>query len=395
MKENLGKIFGRRMVMRKALMIASMASMLDNFNSRNIEILHDMGYEITLAANFEEEDSNSKSKVNEFREKMKRKGYKILQIDFSRKLQNISGQIISYMQIKQLEKEHFDLIHCHSPICSALTRIAFRKLRKRGTKIIYTAHGFHFYKGAPIQNWLLFYPIEKICSRWTDYLIVINKEDYKLAKKKMKAKSVKYIPGVGVDIQQIANVSIDKRIKRKEFNIPEDIFLLFSVGELNKNKNHEIIIRAISKIGNANIHYAIAGKGSLYNYLVQLASNLNVNEQVHFLGFRQDIGELYKMADVCCFPSIREGLGLAAIEGMAAGLPIIASDNRGTREYVKNAVNGYLCKYNNCSQFIEAINRLYKNVSIISEMGNMGYKDVMTYDIKRVDAKMLNIYSNL
>lgn len=383
----------KRMIHKKVLITASMASMLENFNLDNIEILSNMGYEIVLAANFEDEDSNSRAKVNNFRKKMNQKGYEIIQIDFCRDIKNVKKQLQSYIQLKKLEKVHFDLIHCNSPICAAMTRLVFRNARKRGTSILYTAHGFHFYKGAPLKNWLFFFPVERICSKWTDVLLTINREDYTLAKRKMKAKCIEYIPGIGVDINKFANSAIDKSVKRSELNISSEAFLLLSVGELNKNKNHEIVIRAIAQLNNPNIHYAIAGIGSLQEYLMNLVSELHINEQVHFLGFREDVAELYKMADVCCFPSIREGLGLAAIEGMASGLPIIATENRGTREYIKHNVNGFFCSNSNCIDFAEAINQLYMNVHLRKQMGKNGYRIVSMFDKDIVDKKMMKIYS--
>src|SRR5699024_9702226 len=106
---------------------------------------------------------------------------------------------------KLANSESYDIVHTQSPIGGALCRLAFRKNRKRGTKIIYQAHGFHFYKGGPISNWIFFYPIEKVCSYFTDTLITINHEDYELAKKKFHAKEVVYVPGVGIDLCESIN----------------------------------------------------------------------------------------------------------------------------------------------------------------------------------------------
>lgn len=254
------------------------------------------------------------------------------------------GNIKAIKQIQYIVSNgHYDIVHCHTPIAAACTRIACRSARKHGTKVLYTAHGFHFYKGAPIKNWLIYYPVEWICAHWTDTLITINKEDYALAQKHMHAKQVEYVPGVGIDTKRFKNTVVDRKVKRAEISVPDDAFLLFSVGELNRNKNHETVIRSLAQLNQKTIHYAIAGKGDLRIYLEELATELGVAEQVHLLGFRTDIAELYKAADVCCFPSIREGLGLAALEGMASGLPLIATDNRGVRDYAEDRVNAILC----------------------------------------------------
>lgn len=159
------------------------------------------------------------------------------------------GTFRAIREIREVVKENdYDIVHCHTPIASICTRLACRKLRKNGLRVMYTAHGFHFYKGAPLLNWLLYYPAEKLCARFTDVLITINREDYELAKRKMKAKQVEYVPGVGIDVERFKNTVINKAEKRKELSIPEDAFLLVSVGELNKNKNHEVVIRALVQI---------------------------------------------------------------------------------------------------------------------------------------------------
>ncbi|MTL19379.1 glycosyltransferase, partial [Turicibacter sanguinis] len=163
------------------------------------------------------------------------------------------NNISSYRQLtKIINKNQYEIIHCHTPIAAMLTRFAAIKARKKGTRVIYTAHGFHFFKGAPIINWLIYFPVEFICSFFTDILITINQEDYRLAKKVMKAKQVQYIAGVGVDIKKFKNTNVDRDKKRKEIGVPEDAIMLLSVGELNKNKNHEVIIEALKNINNLN-----------------------------------------------------------------------------------------------------------------------------------------------
>lgn len=272
------------------------------------------------------------------------------------------GNIDAIGQIKKLVKENeYDIVHCHTPIAAACTRVACRKLRKTTKlRVIYTAHGFHFYKGAPIQNWVIFYPIEKICSYFTDVLITINHEDFELAKKRMKAKKIEYVPGVGIDVDKFKNTVVDRAEKRKEIGVPEDCFLLMSVGELNENKNHQVIIRAMAEIENDKIHYIIAGVGHLDKYLMGLAEELKIADRVHLLGYRTDAAELYKTADLFCFPSIREGLPVSVMEAMASGLPMIVSDNRGTRSLLCENSKSF-CDVFNVSMYKECIeNWLHK-----------------------------------
>lgn len=256
-------------------------------------------------------------------------GCKVHQIDCSRSPLNF-GNIKAVQQLSKLvESEKYDIVHCHTPIAAMCTRLACIRARKNGVKVFYTAHGFHFYDGAPLLNWLIYYPVEWVCSFFTDTLITINKEDYTRAQKHMHAKKVEYVPGVGIDVDKFKNTVIDKKAKREELGIPEDAFLLVSVGELNKNKNHEIVIKALAKLNNHNVHYAIAGVGELRDYLFILAKNLGIQERIHLLGYRTDIPEIYKSADVYIHPSFREGLPVSVMEAMASGLPCLVSKIRG------------------------------------------------------------------
>jgi len=292
-------------------------------------------------------------------------------------------------------KGEYDIVHCHTPIASICTRFACRKLRKTGLKVIYTAHGFHFYKGAPLKNWLLYYPVEKLCSRFTDLLITINHEDYDLAKRKMNAAHVAYVPGVGIDVDKFRNTVINRAEKRQELGVPADAFLLASVGELNANKNHEVIIRAMAQLQNDALHYVIAGIGPLEQHLTDLSRDLGLSDHVHLLGYRNDVPEIYKAADVCCFPSIREGLPVAVMEAMAVGLPIIAGNNRGTRDLLQHEKSGFLCKYNDLSAFSRSIEALFGNASLKNIMGKHAQNDVSKYSVSDANRYMQTIYQDL
>jgi glycosyltransferase involved in cell wall biosynthesis len=208
--------------------------------------------------------------------------------------------------------------------------------------VFYTAHGFHFHKGAPLKNWLIYYPLEKWLSKYTDALITINKEDYERAKHKFEARRVEYIPGVGLDIDKFKNVVVNKITKREEIGVNPDSFVVLSVGELNKNKNHEIVIRAIANLNNPNVHYVICGKGPLESYLNNLAIELGIGKNVHLLGFRRDIPEICKVSDIFAFPSLREGLPVSVMEAMAVGMPILGSEIRGNIDLIINDKGGYI-----------------------------------------------------
>lgn len=316
------------------------------------------------------------------------------QIDFSRSPLS-PDNIKAYGQLKKvIESGNYDIVHCHTPNASAITRLVCRRFRKKnGLKVFYTAHGFHFYKGAPKLNWLVFYPIEKFCSRFTDKLITINKEDYELAKNRFHAGQVHYVPGVGIDLSRFENIQVDRNAKRQEIGVPEDAFLLISVGELNENKNHQVIIKALAKLNDPNVHYAIAGVGDKKDYLLELAKELGVSEQVHLLGYRKDIPELNYSADVFCFPSHREGLGLAAIEAMACGLPLITSNVHGINDYSDDGVTGYKCAPTDVEGFAECIGKMLSDADKSrTKVGNHNKKLAKKYEIAQIVPLMRSIY---
>ena len=323
--------------MANALIITSVASMVQQFLLHNIFLLQKMGYEVQVACNFENGNTCSLERVEELKQTLTQCGVVFHQIDFERNVFQLSGNYRAYRQIADLiSKEEFALIHCHSPIGGVLGRLAARGVRKNGTRVFYTAHGFHFYKGAPKLNWMVYYPIERFCSRFTDKLITINKEDFELAKNKFKAKEVHYVPGVGIDLSRFENINVDKGAKRNEIGVPEDVLLLLSVGELNENKNHQIVIKALAKLNDSNMHYAIAGIGEKAAELTDLANALGVGDRVHLLGFRTDVAELYKTADLYIHPSFREGLPVAVMEAMASKTTVLASRIRGCKDIVSD-----------------------------------------------------------
>lgn len=346
--------------------------------------LIDEGHTVDIACN------ENEYKVDDGYQKM---GCRVYQIDCSRSPID-KGNLKAYKQLKKvIENGNYDIVHCHTPNASVITRLVCMKFRKmNGLKVFYTAHGFHFYKGAPLKNWIIYYTIEKFCSRFTDKLITINQEDFTLAKEKMRAKEVHYVPGVGVDLLKFENVQVDRAAKRREIGVPENAKLLLSVGELNENKNHQVIIKALAKLNDANVHYAIAGNGDKKEFLLTLAQELGVQEQVHLLGFRKDIPELNYCSDVFCLPSHREGLGLAAIEAMACGLPIITSNVHGINDYSKDGVTGYKCAPNDVNGFARAIGELTCNSSLTEKMGEHNKKYVKKYEVSVIIQRMREVY---
>lgn len=304
------------------------------------------------------------------------------------------NNIVAFKQLKKIiDSNQYDIIHCHTPVGGVLTRLASKQTRKKGTKVIYTAHGFHFFKGAHSINWLLFYPVEKYCAKYTDVLITINQEDYKRAQK-FKANKVVYVPGVGVDTKKFSSLDVDRNEKRKELGIVENQSVLLSVGELSKRKNHEVVIKALAKLNNLDIVYLICGQGELDRYLKAKANELNVN--VKFLGFRKDIAQIAMIADVFVFPSLQEGLPVALIEAMAAGLPVVCSKIRGNTDLIKEGKGGYLIRHDDVEGFAENIKKVLNgNTELCRKIKRYNIEEVKKYDKGIVEEKMWEIYTRL
>ena len=383
--------------MKKALCLASMASNLDNFNRDNVKILLSLGYEVTLASNFNSlDDTNSKEKIDHFVSEMKAMGVNIVQIDFSRKIFDIRGNIKSFKQVENLIKQGFDIIHCHAPICAAITRLCARKSQISGiSKVIYTAHGFHFYDGAPFLNWLIYYPVEKHLSKYTDVLITINKEDYKRAKDKFYSKQIVYIPGVGVDVSGFC-INSNNNIRNELGLSSSDIFAL-SVGELNKNKNHIVFIKAMIKLYNSgllpeNFFYVIVVKGTYDKELKELCRLGGLLDRVMFLGFRDDVKSFYSEADFFVFPSFREGLSKSLMEAMASGLPVICSEIRGNTDLIDNE-GGFFINPKSVDSVAESISKMI--ASDRTRYGEHNIQKIHSFDITNVNKIMKSIYTEL
>lgn len=378
--------------MKKALMLSSVASMIDQFNMENIKILKNLGYEVHVLANFSFGNTTSDERTKEFKEELENMGIKVYNVPIPRKITAIKEMISSYKKIKKVCSENnYDILHCHSPIGGVLARFAFKDFRKKGGKLIYTAHGFHFFKGAPIKNWIIFYPIEKFCSRYTDCLITINKEDYKRAKN-FKAKEVKYVPGIGIDTKKIKDIKKNRKILN-EFNIKDEVVLV-SVGELSNRKNHKVILKALEKV-KGNFKYIICGQGAKKEELIKLSKELNLQEKVEFLGYRQDVKEILKASDIFCFPSKQEGLPVALMEAMASGLPVICSDIRGNKDLIEDKKGGYLLKSYDMDEYSIKIQELIENKVLREEMGNFNLEKIKNFDRKKVNTIMEEIYNEL
>jgi len=368
---------------RKVLFVATVESHLLNFHIPFMKLLQGKGYEVHVATKLgnrrQEFDDISVIKHN---------------IDFTRS--PYSPKVFkSLQQMENLLKEiRFSLVHVHTPVAAFVTRLACQRTNTH--PVLYTAHGFHFYKGAPLKNWLLYYNMEKLAAHWTDGLITINEEDYEAAQKFKLRRNGKvfFVPGVGVDIvsleQRIA--SIDRSEKRKALALSVDTAVAITVGELNANKNHIQALKALSKLTKTNFRYLIVGNGESEQKLKKAVNELMLQDKVSFLGFRRDVPELLAASDVFILTSRREGLPKAVMEAMAVGLPIIATDVRGNRDLVKSGENGYLVPVDDVEQTATAIERIIDSGDLRRSMGEKSKELVKRYDLKNIIPQMEEIY---
>ncbi len=379
--------------MKKVLIVASVVSFIEWFNRENVEFLRtDRDCEVHIACNFDYMEDTDEEIAREYIARIQDEGVILHNIHFARSPFRYAN-LLAYRELKKLIREtRFDLVHTHTPAASILARIAARKARKQGTVVMYTCHGFHFHNAAPKKNWILYYPIERWMSRFTDYLVTINQEDYRRAKS-FHARNVRYIPGVGVNLDRIRAAKVDPAAYKQSIGLPADSIMLLSIGELIERKNHQIIIRALGKLKNDRIHYVICGKGPLKEELERLSDSLGV--RTHFLGFRRDIPELCNTADISAFPSRIEGLGVAGIEAMAAGVPLVASRVQGILDYVIDGKTGYTCEADDVEGFAAAIGRLAGSSELRESMRPACLKAVEPFEKDKALQAMWQIYKEI
>lgn len=393
------------MKQEKVLVAASVASMIDQFNMPNIRLLLDLGYEVHVACNFKKGNTCDDRRIKKLKNRLHALHVTLHQWDCPRGILPVWKCGRAYLQILELLKRHsFAWIHSQSPVGGALLRTAAHRL---GVRVVYTAHGFHFYKGAPYFHWLVYYPAEKLLSYWTDVLITVNEEDYVFAKKHLHVKNVYRIFGVGIDTQKFAHPSGEEQSadtkgsladghKRfcRYYHIPDYALVILSVGELNKGKNHRQAIQALSGILGDDVYYLICGQGKLGDRLKAQAKRLGIGAYIRMPGYQEQMPFLYQNADIFLFPSKREGMPAALMEAMAAGLACVASDIRGNRELI-DPCGGSLCSLKQTEALEKSVLDLLKNSQLRAACGAYNQKKIAAYDCNRVKRQMQKIYEGM
>lgn len=352
--------------MKKVLITANLDSFFIKFLIPYMNFFKEKGFEIHIAS---KEDGSDIPNVYDQK----------FNVNFARSF-NVKQNIESYRQVKKILKENtYDIIFCHTPFGAAITRLAAKDSRKKGTKVIYVAHGFHFFKGAPHINWLLFYSAEKFLSKYTDILLTMNQEDYECASKKFKKTKVCYIPGIGINADKFAfSLSEDEKLNlRRSLNLNEKDFVGIFPAEISDNKGQMWLIKCLKQTieQHPNIHILLPGKDLTNGKCQKLINELNLQNNIHLLGFRKDIPMLLKIVDFSLSSSKREGLPINILEAICNKLPVVALNCRGMSDLICHNTNGYLIPMKDETEFRLGIVNLYKN----------NLKNYKEYDEKIID----------
>lgn len=366
--------------MKKILYVTTISNTINAFLVPHINHLITQGYKVDCAA----------SKQRELSDELIKNGVEFFDIPFSRNPLDINN-IKAFRQLIKIQKENkYDIVHVHTPIAAMYGRLL--KLKFPNLKTIYTAHGFHFYKGAPKKNWMIYYPIEKIMSKFTDTIITMNEEDYNQALK-FNIKNTYKINGVGIDLSHYNPKLYNKDEVRKELGLRDDDFVIVMIAEVNKNKNHIQMIKAIEILKKKGIEVKVicAGKGPLLENIKEEIRQRNLDENIFMLGFRSDIPKLITACDIGMLLSYREGLPRNIMELMAYGKPVIGTNIRGIRDLIKGNLNGDLVNINDFKDTAIKIEKLYNNKELIENFSKGSTEESKKYNIDYVLSQLKDI----
>lgn len=311
-----------------------------------------------------------------------------------RSLTAISDNMTAIRNLSRIIKENnVEVIHCNTPVGGLVGRLCGKKYHVK--HVIYTAHGFHFYKGAPFINRTIFKWAEQIMAHWTDVIITMNQEDYEAAQRfKLRTGGRVYkVHGVGITLSEYEGIQVDRKEKRSELGLKDTDIICISAGDIVARKNYGVAIEAIAKAGNPNLHYLICGVGPEKESLEEKAKELGISDQVHFLGFRTDVKELLKISDIFLFTSLQEGLPRSLMEAMAVGLPAVVSKIRGNVDLIEDGKGGYLCNPYDVDGFVKSIKAVCADSSLRNDMAKENLKTIKDYDIRIVEKEISDIYS--
>ena len=367
--------------MKKILYITTVSRTINAFLIPHIQMLRKQGHVVDCACSIDKPID----------ECLIEDGVRIFDVPFSRNPLHPENAKAFKKLVKIQKENNYDIVHVHTPVAGVYGR--FLKLKFRSLKTIYTVHGFHFHKGAPFLNWLIYYPIEKIMSRFTDTMITMNSEDYERAKT-FKVKETYKVNGVGVDLDKYSLENFDRNVIREKLDLRDNDFVILMIAEVNKNKNHKQMIDAIEILKNKgieNIKVICAGDGVIFDEVSDYIKERNLQDNIRMLGFRTDVNELIVACDIGILMSYREGLPRNIMELMACGKPVIGTDIRGIRDLVEDNINGYLVSVGDSQSTADKIESMYRKEEVLKNMSYNANNIIQKYSVEHVVASIEKI----
>lgn len=370
----------------RILYVSTISATINAFLIPHIHLLLDMGHTVDMACNVKDPIDAT----------LLERGCRVFPMSFQRSPLKKSNYA-AYQSLKQLIIEgKYDCVHTHTPVASTVTRLACRNMQD--VKVIYTAHGFHFFEGAPRKNWLIYYPVEKWLSGYTDLLITMNSEDYGQAKKRFHAKAGRFVKGVGVNLDKYVVPSENEKQKlRQEYGFAPEDFILVYPAELSYRKHQDLLIEAMVGVAKniPNSKLLLVGDGPSEEDYRQLISERQLENHIALMGYRKDVAKLLMLSDVAVSSSRQEGLPVNVMEAMATGLPLVVSNCRGNRDLVKDGRNGYVITGDSPETYAEKIGQLYNDANVREKMKHANLTDIQHYSTESVLKEMEIIYKEL
>lgn len=365
------------------LILANEVRFINKFLHPSIETLLDLDFTILLVSNVPLTQKIDLDSINKIYHKT---GQVLFQkINLPRNPFKLIKLIRSIRELHKLILDNnIKLIHVHTPTAAIVARLANLLISEIDLKIIYSAHGLHFYKNSSIFSWLVYYPIEKTMSRFTDLIITTNHQDYDLASKKFFC-NVKKINGVGLNTIKFQNL----KVKIKSNNVLN----LISIGELNKNKNHILVIKALSKIKDIDWNYTILGDGPLRRNYQTLVRKLNLEDRIFIKGYSDNVLNELASNEVFIHPSLREGLSVALMEAMYSCELIIASRIRGNEDLIEDNQGGLLFDSSSEEQLIESIYKVHQLKTLGKSFIEFNRNKLTAFSSLEIKKNLLDVYS--
>lgn len=297
------------------------------------------------------------------------------------------SNVKAYKILKNIVKcNKYDLIYCQQPVGGVLGRLIGHKYK---IPVLYTVHGFFFYKDCKLVNKLVYKTVEKWLAKYTDVIVTINEEDY-IAAKSMKRDNVFKIPGIGFDKNKY-QIQLTKQQARKKLNLDDDCFVICTVAEFIKRKNYDTMLKTISQL-QGNVKFIACGTGKLFKKMQKRVKKMNLIDKVIFLGYRKDVNHIMSAADVFFLPSHQEGLTLSIIEAMNFYLPVVTSDVRGNRDLIVDGKGGYVLDQNDYKSMASKLTELQNNLELRLQFGSFNHQHSFEYDLDNVIRKLDDIY---